>query len=473
MNNQNSIVVVSLSVITIIIVGFWLFHDPTGNFSERIPGMDNRPAGGRGGNDTVNIGENFKHYKTVTSELKGTWTRFRGANFDNIVTDKTPLIDSWGDEGPKVIWTVDLGEGHAAPVIYNGKVYMLDYNETKRRDALRCFDLETGEELWRRSYSVHLKRNHGMSRSVPAITDSFLVTIGPRCHVMCTNPENGDMLWGLDMVKSYGTEVPFWYTGQCPLIENNTVILAPAGKSLMVALDCRTGEVVWETPNPKNLKMSHSSIMPMTFGGKKMYIYSGIGGIVGVSAEGSDIGEILWQITKWQPSVVAPSPLPLNNGLIYFTAGYGAGSMMLKLQKSGNKFTAKVIQELKPKDGISSEQQTPILYDGKLFGIMPKDGGALRNQLVCCEQDDCSKIIWGSGQTYRFGLGPYVIADGKFFILKDDGMMTIAKATTKKFEVLSQAKILDGHDAWGPLAIADGYLIMRDSKKMVCIDIRK
>jgi outer membrane protein assembly factor BamB len=32
--------------------------------------------------------------------------------------------------------------------------------------------------------------------------------------------------------------------------------------------------------------------------------------------------------------------------------------------------------------------------------------------------------------------------------------------------------IEDGHDAWAPFAIADGYLIMRDSKRMVCIDLK-
>jgi outer membrane protein assembly factor BamB len=30
---------------------------------------------------------------------------------------------------------------------------------------------------------------------------------------------------------------------------------------------------------------------------------------------------------------------------------------------------------------------------------------------------------------------------------------------------------MEGQDAWGPLAIADGYLVMRDSKTMVCLDM--
>ena len=60
----------------------------------------------------------------------------------------------------------------------------------------------------------------------------------------------------------------------------------------------------------------------------------------------------------------------------------------------------------------------------------------------------------------------------KFFILNDDGTLTIAKANTSKFEFLDKARIIEGQDAWGPIAIADGRLLMRDSKQMVCLDMR-
>ena len=40
------------------------------------------------------------------------------------------------------------------------------------------------------------------------------------------------------------------------------------------------------------------------------------------------------------------------------------------------------------------------------------------------------------------------------------------------FNQIAEAKVLHGHDAWGPLAIADGKLLARDSRQMVCIDVR-
>ena len=464
--------IIFLTILTgIIVFVYWFLYNPTKDLSTSLPGMDNRPVLAEGDLENVKIGASYMSYTTHISNLKGSWTRFRGADFDNINKEKIPLINSWG-EGPDILWQVELGEGHAAPVIQNGKAYILDYIEARNTDALRCFSLETGEELWSRWYLVKVKRNHGMSRTVPAITDKYLITMGPRCHVMCVDPETGDLLWGKDLVKDYGTEIPFWYTGQCPLIVNDVAILAPGGSSLIIGVDCATGEVLWETPNPDKWQMSHSSVMLMTFEGKKMYVYFAVGGIVGISAEGADVGKILWKTNAFAPNVIAPSPVMLGNGKFYTTAGYGAGAALFQVKKTGDSYSVDHLMTYKPSEGIASEQQTPIFYKGRLFSIAPKDAGGLRNEFLCVDPNNPKNILWTSGKTDRFGLGPYIMADNKFFILNDDGTLTIAKVNLNAFEFLDKAKIIDGQDAWGPFALADGYLLMRDSKKMVCINIR-
>jgi outer membrane protein assembly factor BamB len=121
---------------------------------------------------------------------------------------------------------------------------------------------------------------------------------------------------------------------------------------------------------------------------------------------------------------------------------------------------------------MASEQQTPIYKDGFVFNIQTKDAGKTRNQLICCPPDDLKKILWTSSTEERFGLGPYLIADNKFFIMSDEGELTIARYSTSKFEVLDKTAVMKGNDAWGPMALADGMLIVRDSKKMICLDIR-
>jgi outer membrane protein assembly factor BamB len=240
----------------------------------------------------------------------------------------------------------------------------------------------------------------------------------------------------------------------------------------MIAVDCETGRVAWETPNPEKLNMSHSSIIPVTIGSQKLYVYCALGGIVGIGASGPDQGKILFFSTLWNPRVIAPSPVYLGNGRIFVTAGYGAGGMVLKVSRSGSAYKVDVVQKFKSSEGLASEQQTPVLYQGHLFSILPKDAGSLRNQFVCSPANDCTTFTWTSGKTSRFGLGPYMVADGKFYVLSDDGFLTILKASTKDYTQLARIKILSGVDCWGPLAIVEGRLLARDSRKLVCVDIR-
>jgi hypothetical protein len=64
-----------------------------------------------------------------------------------------------------------------------------------------------------------------------------------------------------------------------------------------------------------------------------------------------------------------------------------------------------------------------------------------------------------------------MIADGKIFIMDDEGLLTLAKAQPTGYEQLAEAKILEGPESWGPMAIASGRLILRDMNRMICHDV--
>ena len=458
-------------IIAFLAIIWWLMKDPTSKFTESLPGLDKRGAADSV-LEVVDIGKIFETSSTKYTEMSESWTRFRGSDYDNISKSPVKLKDKFGPAGPEIKWSLQLGEGHSGAAIYKGLVYLLDYNEKEKCDFLRCISLADGKELWRRGYHVNIKRNHGMSRTIPAITDKYILSMGPRCHVMCLDRATGNLRWGIDVAREYTTEIPFWYTGQCPMIDNDVAVIATGGKALMIGVSCETGKKLWETPNPEGWKMSHSSIMPFTFGGRKMYVYSAIGGLVGVAVDGADVGKVLWKAPAWNHSVIAPSPVCMPDGKIFMTAGYGAGGMMLQLKQNGGNFSVDVLQEYLPRFGLACEQQTPVYWQGHLFGVLPKDAGSLRNQFVCVDPTDVKKMVWSSGPTARFGLGPYFIADNKFYILDDEGTLTIIKPSISKYIQLDQVKVIqDGADAWAPLAIANGFLLLRDSKTMVCINM--
>ena len=458
-----------------IVIG-WHWYDPWKELAIQAPGADNRPEGQTRAIDDVLIGEFFMKYDEagfeaeVNPNLSGQWTNFRGKDLTNIITTQEQINIS-ADDYP-VLWSVETGEGYAAPVIYNGKVYFLDYHEPLSSDALRCFSLETGKELWRRWYRVPMKRNHGFSRTVPNIGEGYIITIGPECHVMCCDPMNGDLRWTIDMKKQFNSKTPFWFTGQCPYVDNNTLVLAPAGDSiLLVGIDCLTGEILWTTPNTPQYNMSHSSVMLMTLEGKKTYVYIGEGGVCGVSAEENDRGTLLWETNQWQPATAAPSPLQISSNQIFMVAGYGVGGALLRVERTGNQWKAVITDQYKPNEGLSSEQQTPIFYNNMIISILPKDGGGNRGKLVCYVPPNLRSPVWASAADERFGYGPYILINNKLFVLKEDGELYIYEVLQQSMKLIKKQHVMDGVDAWGPLAYADGMLIVRDAHVVKCLKI--
>ncbi len=419
----------------------------------------------------VTIGSIFTSFDNSTSGLQEIWPQFRGPDRTNIFTGSKSLSADWKTNPPKVLWKTETGEGHAAPVIYKGLAYFLDYNETTKTELLRCFLLETGVEQWQRGHKIHIKRNHGMSRTIPSVTENYIVTLGPVGLVMCCNRTDGSLVWSLNLQEKYQSEIPFWYTGQCPLVVNDTAIIAAAGSMLMLGIDCKTGTIAWETPNDKGIKMSHSSVMLYTILGKSMYVYAGVGGMAGVSAQGPDKGKMLWFFNTWAPTVVAPSPLQVSDNLLYITAGYGAGGAVVEIQKSGNTYTAIAKDVFLPDQGASSEQQTYILKNNIIYGVLPKDAGANRNQFAGYRVPDFRNPVLLSGKTHRFGLGPFMFFNDKVLLLTDEGILIQASIKNQQFTIEQSVELFKGVDAWGPMAYADGYLLVRDSKNIYCVSL--
>jgi outer membrane protein assembly factor BamB len=426
----------------------------------------------------VEIGKNFKEgLGGKPSSLPGSWPNFRGPKFDNVV-EGVALANRWAKD-PPIKWTITgLGEGYSGAAVHAGRVYLQDYDSTTKEESLRCFSLEDGKEIWRRSYGMKISNSHGFTRTVPVVSDKYVVCMGSMSHVQCVDAQTGALKWGIDMMAEYGTQsmAKDWYTAQCPLIDGSTTVLVPCGTDvLMMGVDLETGKVVWKTPNPDKLQLAHSSITPMTLNGKKLFLYCAEWGtLVGISAEKDSIGTRLFQVKCLNKKTISPSPVVLDDGHVFMTAGYSAGSALLKITEQGGKYETQILWTLEEKEGLCCEQQTPIYYNKHLFGLIPTSGGARKEQLVCMNPYEKGKIVWDSGNQKRFGqYEPILLADGKFFVLDKDAALTLVKASTEKYEELGRCKLLQGHEAWAPIALAGTLMLLRDNKTMICIDVGK
>jgi outer membrane protein assembly factor BamB len=409
-------------------------------------------------------------FLTLSTAWAADWPQWRGPDRDNISTE-TGLLRTWPAGGPKVLWETSVAQGYAGVAIKNGLAYINDYDEDKKEHTVRCLSLDDGTEVWRWSYKVNIRPNHGITRTVPAVGDALVFSLDPKCKFHALDAKTGKLVWQKNLVQEYKTTIPQWYAGQNPLLDGDRVLVATGGDALVVAFDQATGNEVWKTPNPDNDLMSHASLMPATIGGVKQYLYLTMNKVVGVAAAD---GKLLWKSPFIGKLAVSPSPIYVGNGKVFVTAAYEVGSAMYQVQKTADGFSAKELFTL-TSNQFNSEVHTPILYKDHLFAVSSKK----RGQFTCLDLN--GKIVWqspvASGDpegTRTFELGGFILADGMFYILDGvSGILRLVEANITGYKELASAQILEGHDVWGPPALSDGKLIIRDMGRMVCLQVGK
>jgi outer membrane protein assembly factor BamB len=402
---------------------------------------------------------------TVSTE---DWPQFRGPNRDNVSTE-TGLLRAWPAGGPQVLWKTSVCEGYAGAAIKGGRLYVNDYNLQKKEHWVRCLSMATGKDVWSWGYPVDIRPNHGITRTVPAVGAKLVFSLDPKCRLHAIDAETGRLAWQKNLIQEYKATIPGWYVGQNPLLDGPRVVLATGGDALIVALDQATGKEIWRTPNPGKDPMSHSSVMPATIAGVRQYLYLTMNSINGVSAAD---GSLLWS-APFAAKMAAPvSPVSIGDGRVFVTSGYDAGSAMYQVTKAAAGFSVRKLYELSSAD-FNSEVHTPILFQNHLFAVGSKTHG----RFTCLGLD--GKIVWQSPVTSSddartFELGGYMLADGLFFILDGrSGVLRLIEANTVGYKELASAQILTGGDVWGPLALSDGRLIIRDMSQMVCLRVGK
>jgi outer membrane protein assembly factor BamB len=391
------------------------------------------------------------------------WPQFRGPNRDGI-SGETGLLRAWPEGGPKVLWSVDVAQGYAAAAIHGGKVFFNDYDEASSEWLVRSVSLADGTQLWQFREPRRIRPNHGITRTVPAVNGRHVFSLDPKAVLHALNATTGEEIWRKNLVQEYQAKIPPWYNGQCPLLDQNRLVIAPGGAALMVALEPATGEEIWRTPNPDGWPMSHASVMPATLAGTKQYLYNNLFGTVGVAAED---GRMLWHFPFKFNVAVAPSPLPLENDRVLITAGYDAGGAILRIRRDGEGLAVDEVKPIPP-SVWNSEIHTPIAHDGLLFSI----GRHKRGLFTCLNHE--GEVVWTSEGQASFEMGSYIMADGMFFVLEGKtGMLRLVEARTDEYRELAQAQVLSGHDVWGPMAFSDGKLVLRDMRRMICLEVGK
>ncbi len=397
------------------------------------------------------------------------WPQYLGPD-RNGTSPETGLLRSWPEAGPKVLWTVPLGAGYGGAAVSEGKVYILD-RIGNEKDVLRCLDLNTGKEQWSYQYDAPGRVQHPGSRSTPTIDHDYVYTCGSFGDVYCLDTNTHQPVWKKNVWKDYDeSSGPRWAISQNPLIYGDLLILASqTAKAGVVAYDKLSGQVKWASPalagrvgyvSPSIVKITGADHVVMISAG-------GRGGPSGVVV-GMDpkTGKTLWTYEGWNCQIPVPNVTEIGDGRLFITGGYQAGSAMIKIEKAGDSFAA---TEVYKTPDFGTHVHPAILYKGHLYGQCTTN--ETRDGMVCMDLD--GKVKWKTGSSPLFDKGGAILADGLILTLDGkEGILYLIEPDPAGFKPLASAKLLTAPECWGPLALSDGKLLIRDQKQMKCVAVR-
>lgn len=418
------------------------------------------------------------------------WPQFLGPH-RNSTSGEKGVLRTWPTNGPAVLWTVPVGRGFGGPVVKDGKVYLLDRDD-KVGDTLRCLDLSSGKELWQFAYDAPGTAMFPGSRGVPTVDGKHVYSCGHNGDLYCLDLSTHKPVWNKNVWKDFGGDkLPMWAITQCPLVYGDLVIVASqAPQAGVVAYEKATGNIKWKTPSLGLISYASPAIVKVDGKDHVVMVTSStnpfqrtspnneLGNVVGMDPL---TGEILWKYDKWECHIPVASAVDAGENRVLIVGGYELGATMIKVGKNAEGRYGTT--ELFTTKEFGDQTKPPVQHQGHFYAQYGTNGR--RDGMVCMSMD--GQILWKTKRAPDFNKGSMILVDG--LILATDGAKTLylVEPSPSGFKQLASAPLLaeggaDENDRlassvggknqnWGPLALADGKLLLRDQSSLKCVQV--
>jgi outer membrane protein assembly factor BamB len=398
---------------------------------------------------------------------KAWWPQFRGPNSSGIGTGKPPVEFGPSD---KVLWKVEVGAGLSSPIVWNGRVFLTEFDPAKKQLATVCIDQRTGKILWRRTVAPEtIERVHQISSpagSTPA-TDGERLFVYFGSYGLIAYDRDGNTLWERRLPNP---ENPYGAVAS-PIVAGDLLIVNHQGKeAYLLALNRRDGQTVWKTDRSQfqygwstPVHWRHDGVDEiLVLGGdfkpnQRLMAYN--------LADGAE----RWWIGGLPPC--GKSTPAIGDGLVYFAAPdiiletafeqknpdraaqiYANNASRVTAVRPGGKGevnqTHIAWSETKGVPGVPS----PLFYEGRLYTFM--NGGIVYSRVAKTGALLYSGRLGAMGYYYA---SP-VAADHKVYIASEEGVVVVLDASDQ-LKVLAR-NTLDGAILATP-AIVDGRIYVR------------
>ncbi|MGA2739616.1 MAG: PQQ-binding-like beta-propeller repeat protein [Bryobacteraceae bacterium] len=369
------------------------------------------------------------------------WPQWRGPHRDGVATG-FPEPKAW-PEKLTLKWKVTVGEGHASPVVADGRIYV--HSRQGDREVVSALRPENGQTIWQEGYAAPYTMNpaatsHGKGvKSTPVVQDGRIFTFGIGGTLSCFDATTGKPQWR----KEFGS--PDFGVATSPVVDGSLVIAYVGGNTqgALTAFDAASGTEKWSW---KGDGPAYASPIVVEIAGTRQVVTQSRNKIIGVSAA---TGALLWQIpfkTAYEQNIVTPA---LYRDTLIFS-GTGNPVTGVKVLKHGAEWTTETVWQNKD---FSMYMSSPVVSGDLLFGFTERK----RGQFFCLKPSD-GAILWTSDG--RQGDNAAIVAAGSvWLILTSDANLIVARQSGKAFEPLRKYSVADSPTWAHPVVLGHGILI--------------
>jgi outer membrane protein assembly factor BamB len=426
-----------------------------------------------------------------TRKAGSDWPRFLGPLGTSVSTEKG-ILTTWPANGPKIVWTKDVGEGYATCVTSRGRLFLFD--RIRNRARLRCCNAETGESLWSFEYPTKYKDQYNYSggpRCCPVVDGDRVYLYGPEGMLHCVRAGDGKLVWKINTTAEFGVIQNFFGVGSTPVVEGDLLLVqvggSPKGSEEVDFLDLKgngTGLVAFDKYTGKiKYKVSdelagYATPVVTTIGKRRWCLLFARGGLVGLEPSTGKIDfHYPWR-AKMLESVNASNPVVVGNRVL-ITECYEVGSALLEVSPGKYK-EVWTDRDKGRRKSLMCHWMTPIHVDGFLYGC---SGRHTENADLRCVEFATGKVVWKEQNLKRCSL---LLVDGHFVCLSEDGGLRLLKVNPKKYEEVASVTLRapgkDGkvdaeseplleYPCWAAPILSHGLLYVRGKGKLVCLEL--
>lgn len=400
----------------------------------------------------------FLWTSTAAPAQSSDWAQWGGPN-RNFISDTKGLATSWPATGPKRLWQRELGDGYSAIAVERGILFTM-YRKGDNEVAI-ALDATTGKTVWEYSYAAPFSPDYDMSNgpgphATPLVSGNMVFTSGSTGKLHCLDKTTGKLLWSHDLLSEFKGTLRVNGYSCSPLAYKNEIVMMVGGpSSALVAFNRQDGSVVWKKHDFKN---STSSPMLINVDGQDQLVAFMYSEIVGVDPNN---GNLLWS----HPHPVefglnTSMPVWGPDNLLFMSSGYGGGSRVLKLTRTGDKTT---VEELWANRLMRIHFSNAIRIGDVIYASSGDFGPAPFTAINV----KTGNIVW---RHRSFPRASFLFADGRFIILDEDGHLLLATATPEGLTVTSKAELLS-NQSWTVPSISGTRLYLRDRKNILAVEL--